>query len=388
MAITIISTPNQFMAAYNQVAYTVSSNNTAQSNFNFIVDVNQTSGTNNPLARLKYPVQPSSAQLKFDIGNVLKNYVSYDFFNATGTLYAPNLNSRIKHYLDFRELYDVSGIPTLSGVLVSSPTTPSSSSFKWSGNTIFDFEDFSANEYYDLRVENYGFLNTKLTTPENILVSQNKILTFFDPNKLVKYFNLSIKLSDYLVEISKTSQEFLYNINVGKYLLDLSLLALDTSYKIDLLTESFVSLATFNFKNTPECSQYEIVRLHWFNKNGAWDSFNFIKNSSKEIDIERKQFKAPLPIGYLKSDRLKQNYNTTITDVININSDWVSDEVSVMLEELATSPIVYLERSATDFIAVNIVNRNYETKKYMTDRRLFNISFDIEYTYNRYRQTL
>jgi hypothetical protein len=86
MAITIISTPNQFMAAYNQVAYTVSSNNTAQPNFNFIVDVNETSGANNPLARLKYPVQPSSAQLQFDVGNVIKNYVSYDFFNATGTL--------------------------------------------------------------------------------------------------------------------------------------------------------------------------------------------------------------------------------------------------------------------------------------------------------------
>ena len=388
MAITIISTPNQFMAAYNQVAYEVSSNNTAQPNFNFIVDVNQTSGTNNPLARLKYPVQPSSAQLQFDVGNVIKNYVSFDFFNATGTLFAPNLNSRLKYYVDFRELYDVSGIPTLSGILASNPTTPSSSSFRWGGNSIFDFEDFSGTAYYDLRVENYGFLNTKLIAPEQIVKTQNKVLTFFDPNRLVKYFNLRIKASDYLVEITKTTQEFLYNINVGKYLLDLSGLTIDTSYQIDLLTESFVSLATFKFNNEPECSQYETVRLHWMNKLGAWDSFNFIKNSQRAIDIERKQFKAPLEIGYAKSDRLKQNYNTTITDVININSDWVSDEVSELLEELATSPLIYLERSATNFIAVNIVNNSYDVRKYMTDRKLFNVSFDIEYTYNRYRQTL
>jgi histidinol-phosphate/aromatic aminotransferase/cobyric acid decarboxylase-like protein len=124
------------------------------------------------------------------------------------------------------------------------------------------------------------------------------------------------------------------------------------------------------------------------NKLGAWDSFNFIKNSQRAIDIERKQFKAPLEIGYAKSDRLKQNYNTTITDVININSDWVSDEVSELLEELATSPLIYLERSATNFIAVNIVNNSYDVRKYMSDRKLFNVSFDIEYTYNRYRQTL
>lgn len=63
MAITILSSPNQFMAAYNQIPYTVSSNNTAQPNFNYIVDVNETNGTNNPLARLKYPAQPSSSQL-------------------------------------------------------------------------------------------------------------------------------------------------------------------------------------------------------------------------------------------------------------------------------------------------------------------------------------
>ena len=386
MAITIISTPNQFMAAYNQVAYTVSSNNTAQPNFNFIVDVNQTSGTNNPLARLKYPVQPSSAQLQFDVGNVIKNYVSFDFFNATGTLFAPNLNSRLKYYVDFRELYDVSGIPTLSGVLASNPTTPSSSSFRWGGNSIFDFEDFSGTAYYDLRVENYGFLNYQ--GEEVCTLTQNKVLTFFDPNRVVDSIRL-ITSSGYSYTLTPTTREYLYNINAGKFLIDTSgLTPTGDTYVIRLLDTSNNIITQKSFRYVQECSQYETIRLHWMNKLGAWDSFNFIKNSQRAIDIERKQFKAPLEIGYAKSDRLKQNYNTTITDVININSDWVSDEVSELLEELATSPLIYLERSATNFIAVNIVNNSYDVRKYMTDRKLFNVSFDIEYTYNRYRQTL
>jgi hypothetical protein len=386
MAITIISTPNQFMAAYNQVAYEVSSNNTAQPNFNFIVDVNQTSGTNNPLARLKYPVQPSSAQLQFDVGNVIKNYVSFDFFNATGTLFAPNLNSRLKYYVDFRELYDVSGIPTLSGVLASNPTTPSSSSFRWGGNSIFDFEDFSGDAYYDLRVENYGFLNYQ--GEEVCTLSQNKVLTFFDPNRVVDTIRL-ITSSGYSYTFTPTTREYLYNINAGKFLIDTSgLTPTGDTYVIRLLDSSNNIITQKSFRYVQECSQYETIRLHWMNKLGAWDSFNFIKNSSRAIDIERKQFKAPLEIGYAKSDRLKQNYNTTITDVININSDWVSDEVSELLEELATSPLIYLERSATNFIAVNIVNNSYDVRKYMSDRKLFNVSFDIEYTYNRYRQTL
>jgi len=389
MAITIISTPNQFMAAYNQVAYTVSSNNTSQPNFNFIVDVNETSGTNNPLARLKYPVQPSSAQLQFDIGSVLKNYVSYDFENATAARIAPNTNSRLKYYCDFRELYDVSGIPTLSGVLASDPTTPSSSSFKMASNAIFDFEDFTPTAYANCDVSGFGFLNANLTENEKIGLNQNRILTFFDPNRIVTRIRITANGIGAITSTpTLTANEYLFNINAGKYLFDLSGAITEPTTILIQALASGVVIATKSFTAPIDCSQYETVRLHWLNKLGGFDAFNFQKNSSKEIDIERKQFKAPLPIGYSKSDRLKQNYNTTITDVININSDWVSDEVSAMLEELATSPIVYLERSATDFIAVNIVNRNYETKTYMTDRKLFNVSFDIEYTYNRYRQTL
>ena len=106
------------------------------------------------------------------------------------------------------------------------------------------------------------------------------------------------------------------------------------------------------------------------------------------MDIERKQFKAPLQIGYSKSDRLKTNYNTTINDKITINSDWINEEQSILLEQLATSPIIYLERSPTDFIAINILNSSYEIKTYLTDRKLFNVTFEIEYSYSRYRQSL
>jgi histidinol-phosphate/aromatic aminotransferase/cobyric acid decarboxylase-like protein len=124
------------------------------------------------------------------------------------------------------------------------------------------------------------------------------------------------------------------------------------------------------------------------NKLGGFDSFNFNKNTINAMEIERKQFKAPLPIGYSKQDRLKTNYNTTINDRISINSDWITEQESILLEELATSPVIYLERSATNFIAVNVTNTNYEIKKYLDNRSLFNLSFDLEYTYSRYRQSL
>ena len=388
MAITKDTVPNDFIGAFNQVVYKITSNNTAQPNFNFIVDIKETtSGT--LLARLKYPKQPGVTDLTFDIGDVLRNSVSYDFLNAQAAYVAANTNSRLKYYVEFRELFDNgSGVPTLSGVLASDPATPSASSYKFASNAIFDFEDFTPTAYANCNVSGFGYLNANTTSFENIESSQNKILTFFDPNRIAAKIVL-LSGSTFSQSISLPAKEHLFNINAGKWILDTSGLTLAMgTYVVQVQTSANVIIASKTFTYTPQCSNYSNVRLHWLNKLGAFESFNFIMNSRKSEDIERKQFKAPLPIGYLKSDRLKTNFNTTINDKISINSDWISEEQSILLEQLATSPVIYLERSATNFIAVNITNTNYEIKKFLDDRKLFNLSFDIEYTYSRYRQSL
>jgi len=395
MAITILSNPSSFMAAHNQVPYTVSSNMTGQPNFNFIIDINQTSGTNNPLARLKYPVQPSSAQITFDIGNVLKNYVSYDFNNVSA-VFAPNTNSRLKYYVEFRELYDVwdgtQWIPTLQSISARHPTTPSSTSFNLATNTIFDFEDYSSAAMVGKSVSNIGFLSNGNSLSENIKSTEERFLYWFDPSRVVKtvrYVATGGGTQD--VSITLTSNEYLFCTRAGKYAQDVLLAAdleITNLYKVQLLDGSGNVIATKTFNLNTECSIYGTTRLHWLNKLGGFDSFNFIRNSTKTEDIERKQFKAPLSIGYTKQDRLKTNYNTTINDKINIQSDWISEQQSTLFEELVSSPIIYLERNPTSFVAVNIINTNYEFKNYLNNRKLFNLSLDIEYTYSRYRQSL
>lgn len=388
MAITKTTVPDNFIGAFNQVVYTISSNNTAQPNFNFIVDIKETT-TSTLLARLKYPAQPGVTTLTFDIGDVLRNSVSYDFLNAQAAYVAANTNSRLKYYVEFRELFDNgSGVPTLSGVLASDPATPSASSYKFASNAIFDFEDFTPTSYANCNVSGFGYLNANTSAFENIEASQNKILTFFDPNRIAAKIVL-LSGSTFSQSISLPAKEHLFNINAGKWILDTSGLTLAMgTYVVQVQTSANAIIASKTFTYTPQCSYYPTVRLHWLNKLGAFESFNFIRNSTKSLELERKQFKAPLPIGYLKSDRLKTNFNTTINDKISINSDWISEEQSILLEQLATSPVIYLERSATNFIAVNITNTNYEIKKFLDDRKLFNLSFDIEYTYSRYRQSL
>jgi hypothetical protein len=69
-----------------------------------------------------------------------------------------------------------------------------------------------------------------------------------------------------------------------------------------------------------------------------------------------------------------------------IQTNWISETEAEWLEELMTSPVVYLEESATVLKAVNIIDTSYETK-YRQKDKVFNLSLTIELTYDYKSQT-
>lgn len=377
MAINIISNPNSIVSAFNQMAFNVSSTQAGQTNFNFLADV-YVSGITNAVSRIAIPKQPSVNTCLIDASPILKNYVKNDFFNVSGSNYCePNINSRVKYYVQFGELYDVSGVPTIYDNLKRFPTSGSNTAV----NAIFDFEDFNTNVWNGYDVSGFGFLTE---IPERITIEQGQELrlSFYDPDDVVKKILVNISNS---ITLTKVSGEFLYNVNV-KNCLDLFSLNTIGVHNITLATNSFV-IKTITIEIVAACSKFDTIRLHWLNNLGGWDSYNFTKQSLKSMDIDRKQFKKMQSINYSKSDRLKTNYNTTITDKLQINSDWISDEMADWFQGLLTSPIVYLERGADNFIAVNITNSNYLIQNYLNARKLHNLQLEIEYSYNRYTQS-
>ncbi len=64
-------------------------------------------------------------------------------------------------------------------------------------------------------------------------------------------------------------------------------------------------------------------------------------------------------------------YETILDDTITINSDWITEDESIWLEQLVTSPDVYIY-DGSNLVAVNITNANYETK-YEASQQLFNL---------------
>ena len=133
------------------------------------------------------------------------------------------------------------------------------------------------------------------------------------------------------------------------------------------------------YKGEDDCKGYETIRLTWLNRHGAWDYYNFTKKSYRELEIKKE---------YLEGNRIKHNvgptinswnrtnsvFSTSAKEVIKANTDWVNDETAIWLEELFTSPEVYMigQRIAADnaadsyqqdgeyVVPVIITNNKYE----------------------------
>jgi hypothetical protein len=58
------------------------------------------------------------------------------------------------------------------------------------------------------------------------------------------------------------------------------------------------------------------------------------------------------------------------------------------MKQLIESPIVMYEIDSNTYVPVNIVETNYEQKRYVNDRRMSNIELTIQYTFDNFRQSL
>ena len=401
MAITVNTVPATLSPAHNQQIYVITSNNTAQPNFNFLVDIYMGSTL---ISRLSYPKQPSSTQLKFDVMPVLRNYVTYDIENLLANLqvfpFYPNMNSEKDYHIWFGEVYDVSGISTVASGLTRSPGSGNRKVLNW----IFDFEE--ATPAINLANYDIGTTNRVLYVTPQLHAANTPKYTIQEGQSL--FCSILDKDSTDIAEISVdsngvgndigvagTTNRMHYNISIGYDLLklvvtqtDIDTITANGFYNVFIRDGGGDTLAAVRVEIDKCKTKFETVRLHWLNNIGGWESFNFTMNNQHVLDIDRKNFKKVQSLGYNKYDRLTTQYNTTIQDTFTINSDWLNDDMLLYMQTLAISPVVLWEKPNGNIIAVTLSNQQYEQQKYLNGRTMHNVSFDVEPSYNRYRQTL
>ena len=112
---------------------------------------------------------------------------------------------------------------------------------------------------------------------------------------------------------------------------------------------------TYTFKKMEDdCKGYETIRLTWLNRHGCWDYYNFTKKSYRELDIKREYTHGNKNnyLAYSKKfmhGRVNSTFSVNAKETIKANSDWVNDETAIWLEELYTSPEVYMLGSWTTY---------------------------------------
>lgn len=133
------------------------------------------------------------------------------------------------------------------------------------------------------------------------------------------------------------------------------------------------------YKIDNTCTNYEKQRVVFLNRLGGYDYFNFTLDSKRTLGITRTEYEKMLDWNYTIGDRGKTILAQKAEIKMTMVSNWITQNDSLWLEELITSPEVYLMPNT------NVV---YENKGpiYLNTTQLiiplaggsYNIQFDIQ----------
>ena len=237
-------------------------------------------------------------------------------------------------------------------------------------------EDNAPQGYYLTTYSEYNAQGTQLS---NILVS-NPYAAAMSAGYTKRFLRVPVGTSDIPLtnpsQYSSGSPTTVLN-NVKSY----SIKMWDTSFPIS-------EAVTFNIDRN--CSKFTPVRLHWMNRLGGFDSFNFDLKSEESTKVDRKQYDQQAHTftgfgwSYDKADRGRTQYDTQLTKRLKVNTNYLNETESVWMESLFTSPEVYQELG-NELIAVSIDGRSIK-KQTSLNEKLMQYSFDLEYSIKNMRQ--
>lgn len=405
MAITVYNKPSNYAPAYNQMIFTLSSTNVTQPNFRYIADI-YVNGSSD-YTRLEVGKNPTNSSGVFDISGIIQNYLSRDAEDNT-TGFKTCGNSIVSYDVKFGEQYGASsGITNYTNL-----NTQSGYAF----NAVFDpisFLDYTKNKY-----SLYNSSSKFLTDCPNILTRVGEKLNIGYLVQSTGQIYLQIKVYTVTGTLQKTVvvlssydyanvAEYSLNANVSyDYLNSLTTGDLNSGTAPIFNTSSSYYTIQMFFSDDPSvfaavsevkritideyCSKYSPIRFKFMNNYGKYDYYTFTGAKTKNTNIKRNTYKSNpnqwsgVNYNYSQMSRGLNQYETVLDDTITINSDWITEAESVWLEQLVTSPDVYIYENS-NLVSVNITNANYETK-YEASQQLFNLVISFTYSQNRKRQ--
>jgi hypothetical protein len=133
--------------------------------------------------------------------------------------------------------------------------------------------------------------------------------------------------------------------------------------------------------------KYTPYTIHFMNKFGGFESFDFRKVSKKTLSIEKKKFQQQAyrmsssgAISLRTSNGVVNDTDTTYAvsykEMMKLNADITTDAQYQWLGELITSPVVYFDDGT--LTPVNITDTNYEFCKFINNK-ITSLSINIDF---------
>ena len=392
MAITITQQPQDLTPAYNNQYITAISNQIAIADFKYVVTVEvNTSGqiyTENILQR-------PDGYLVFDAQQWVKNYIEH-YFNPTLSLATPievATNKSVAVKIIITEFY--------SGVLqTANKLTINYNAFDGCLND----KAFANYSFYDyLFNENVGKLFLSKTvntiTPDNRLMLGQDLFLHFIQNTAVPINNIIINLQRGsviidTVTIASMPTSTAYNTFVMR--LNSTMFTTATPQVGDFIKIAFRNAANtvillYSITLKELCTKYKDYVLYYLDRDGNILFFHFEKlskiNFNKKVNsVTLQKNKLNIAFQYKSNswDREVHNISTIIDSTISLNTDWITEAQSTQLNDLFSSPIVYLW-DGTEYRPVTITTNSYEEYK-LDNESLFNYNVTCSFDTTETRQ--
>jgi hypothetical protein len=356
MAVTIHTSPQLYTPSDSPIIWTFSSNQTAQANFSYIVDLYVGGSLDS-----RHQIFPENGIYShFDASETMQSRVSAPDINATAIVQdAGNWNSC---YIIVREYY---GTPAaLQANATSSTIYPFKAYVSDDNISSWDYTDYtigSATKLFLTEFNRDSFATMTDTTQylqiiTNLTTTALRIRFYDDTDTLL--FTQTEAISNTF----RITQICLNSTYLNGAFLTSSYIVVDI-FNVSALSESI----RVNITETNNCDIY--TRITWLNHLGSHDSYTFDFNKTQRADIKEYSFERQLGrwdgTDYVLDSAVSgsNQYFKTIQDGGQIVSGWLTQSQQNSIVKLYESPYKVIEATLLNFINFTVVNASYDIKQ-------------------------
>jgi hypothetical protein len=388
MAVTIYDEPQLIAPAGNPLVFTFSSNQTAQPNFSFIVELY----IDSTLRLTQEVFRQFNTLSRIDVSEAVQSAMT-NIIPTTDIEYDAT-QSMVSYAIIVYEKYGTT--PTIQASDTSTTLKAINAALEYDEWVNWDYTIYDPNLTQDAIFMTYfpKFRRALCGMEENFFLGyleQTGVVPVLLYVELLDVQGNTIT-SDY---INLTSTDFnILNVGPQQIIANSTITQIDFddcyrySVAVDVSGVSFVG--PFTIYMDLDCKRYDTYRLHWLNKFGAFDSFTFSLVSTDAATVQSYGYQRdpgvwdgtsytyPLYAGQAI------NFAKTKTETLTLNSDWINEQVQQWLvKSLFDSPVVYLEvNDSTNFEIVKVTNSNYQLKTRRRDGLIQEVvNIDRTYTY-------